>query len=74
MEDLQYKELCSLAIAIYNRRYKTQNPTFELCPDSLGVITQIDNMVAGILIELEQLSCAVKPDPIVRFGRKGIDE
>lgn len=50
---VEYREACVLAMAIYKRRYMTQSPQFGLCPDTVGVITQIDNMVAGLFSDIE---------------------
>ena len=51
-----YRESSSYALSIYNNYYK-QRPdavTFELCDTSAGVVTQIDNMVTGVIAELEK--------------------
>jgi hypothetical protein len=38
----------SLAIAIWCKHYKEQSPDWKPLPDLMGVLTQIDNMIAGI--------------------------
>jgi hypothetical protein len=51
-----YRESSTYALSIYNNYYK-QRPdavTFELCDTSAGVVTQIDNMVTGVITELEK--------------------
>ena len=45
----------TLAMSIYNKSYKDDSPNFELCDTPAGVLTQIDNMVAGLYQELEQV-------------------
>lgn len=64
---VEYREACALAMAIYKRRYMTQSPKFELCPDAVGVITQIDNMVAGLFSDLEAVKDAVGGDEPVAW-------
>ena len=38
-----------LAVHIYEARYKRIAPEWEPLDDALGIITQIDNMIVGIL-------------------------
>ena len=38
-----------LALVLWKKHYKKESPNFELCEDVAGVITQIDNMVAGLV-------------------------
>jgi hypothetical protein len=45
----------TLCMSIYSRKYKTTSPNFGLCDSVAGVISQIDNMVAGVLEENEKL-------------------
>lgn len=42
------REARSLAKSLWRRYYREESPTFELCDSAAGIITQIDNMVAGI--------------------------
>jgi len=48
------QEADSLALAIYNRHYKNESPEFKLFASVAGVITQINNMTAGLSEQLEQ--------------------
>lgn len=68
-ETTEYQEACYLAMTIYKRRYKTQSPDFEPCPDTLGVLTQIDNMVAGLFSDLDQAQCWTR----IENGEKSTD-
>jgi len=45
----------SLAMSLYSKHYKKEAPDFGLCDTPSGVITQIDNMVAGLSEENERL-------------------
>ena len=54
------REAESLCMSIYKRKYKTTAPDFGLCDTVADVISQIDNMVAGILAENEALEAEVK--------------
>jgi len=47
-------EADTLCIAIHQRHYKTTAPEFDLCDSVPGVISQIDNMVAGLFSELDR--------------------
>ena len=42
------REASSLAMFLYNSYYKDDSIGFELCDTPAGIITQIDNMVAGM--------------------------
>ena len=44
----------TLARAMWRRWYKEDSPNFELCDSTAGIITQIDNMVAGMKREKEE--------------------
>lgn len=50
----------SLAMAIYRGQYATEAPNFELFNNVTGVISQIDNMYAGLISELESLRAKIK--------------
>lgn len=79
---IEYREACALAMAIYKRRYRTQSPKFELCPDTVGVITQIDNMVAGLFSDIEsaaqherhRIYAALESDPGALWRDQGFQE
>lgn len=42
------REASSLAMNIWKQHYKDVSPNFELCDSVVGILTQIDNMVAGL--------------------------
>lgn len=48
MDERGYIAACNLAKAIHARYYREDAPDFQVWPDTLGVITQIDNMVSGL--------------------------
>ena len=52
------REAESLAMSLWRRHYQDVSPDFELCDTTAGVITQIDNMVAGV-IQNNENQCAV---------------
>lgn len=52
------REAESLAMALWRRHYQETSPDFELCDTTAGVITQIDNMTAGV-IQNNENQCAV---------------
>ena len=54
------REAESLCMSIYRRKYKTTAPDFRLCDSVAGVISQIDNMAAGILEDNERLEAENK--------------
>ena len=45
------REAESLAMALWRKWYKDDSPNFELCDSVAGVITQINNMTAGLVRE-----------------------
>ena len=47
-------EAIHLCMAIYNQHYKQGSPNFELCDSTAGIISQIDNMVAGLSASAEK--------------------
>ena len=49
------REAESLAMSLWRRHYQDVSPDFELCDTTAGVITQIDNMVAGVVQNNEKL-------------------
>ena len=48
MDDDAYRYALTLAQTIYTRWYQADAPNWEPCPDLLGLLTQIDNMVSGL--------------------------
>lgn len=44
-----YREAKSLATFLYSKHYKGEAPQFELCNSTAGILTQIDNMVCGLV-------------------------
>lgn len=48
------KELDNLATVLHRDFYAKELPEFELCDSILGVISQIDNMISGILEDKRQ--------------------
>ena len=52
------REAESLAMSLWRRHYQDASPDFELCDTTAAVISQIDNMVAGVLQNNEN-QCAV---------------
>lgn len=59
------REASSLAVSLYEKHYESQPDSvpFELCDSPAGVITQINNMVAGLS---EQLAESVPKSEIER--------
>ena len=47
------REAESLAMSLWRRHYQDVSPDFELCDTPAGVITQIDNMAAGLQAKVE---------------------
>lgn len=41
-----------MAHALWEQHYKADAPNWQPCPDLIGVLTQIDNMVAGVVRSL----------------------
>lgn len=48
------REAQTLALSLWNKHYKDESPNFQLCYTVAGVITQIDNMVAGVNEQLSE--------------------
>ena len=48
-----YRDALQLATAIWERGYREVAPDWKPLPDLLGVLSQIDNMVAGLLSRAE---------------------
>lgn len=53
MSDQAYKEATDLANFLWKKFYKESAPNWEPLDTTEGVITQIDNMVAGVISDLE---------------------
>lgn len=45
----EFEQTKKVAMSLYNRFYKETAPDFELCDNLFGVLSQIDNMVAGLV-------------------------
>lgn len=43
------REARSLAMSLWRQYYQKESPNFELCDSAAGIITQINNMIAGII-------------------------
>lgn len=61
----EYEYAKELAENIWSKFYKENAPEWEPCPDLLGVLTQIDNMVCGLVrfrpaVQID--SCCEFPD------------
>lgn len=41
--------LADLAMALWRTHYRNDSPNFELLPDAAGILSQIDNMVSGLV-------------------------
>lgn len=48
-----YRDALQLATAIWERAYREVAPDWKPLPDLLGILSQIDNMVAGLLSRAE---------------------
>ena len=48
------REAESLALSLWKRHYKDDAPDWGLCDSVAGVITQIDNMSAGLGVKVEE--------------------
>lgn len=59
--DLAYRSAISLANSMWRRHYRERAPHWKPLPDLVGVISQISNMAAGLLTEIEQLKSALNP-------------
>lgn len=49
IDDLAYEYAKDLATSIWKVHYKGDPPDWEPCEDLMGVLTQIDNMVTGMM-------------------------
>jgi len=63
----EYAHLRELSINIWERFYKIDSPAWEPLNDSLGVITQISNMVCGLerkdkLNHVDSENCWCEPE------------
>ena len=54
------QEASSLAMSIWKSEFSKEAPEFELCDSARGVVTQIDNMFAGIRNQRDELAAQVK--------------
>jgi len=51
MTDLEYEYAKKLAISIWEEKYEKDPPEWKPLDDLLGVLTQIDNMITGLVRE-----------------------
>lgn len=49
------REASSLTMSLWKRHYQDASPEFGLCDSVAGIISQIDNMTAGISNDLKQM-------------------
>lgn len=62
-----YQYAVRLAVALWEKHYKTQAPDWKPLPDLIGVLTQIDNMTTGLTILNKTLEeCAKLCDSLRR--------
>jgi len=47
--DEAMREATGIALFLHNKHYKSESPNFELCDSPAGILTQIDNMVCGLV-------------------------
>lgn len=52
-EEFDYAK--ELAVTIWEKYFKTNNPEWKPCDDLMGVLTQIDNMSHGLLNDVDIL-------------------
>lgn len=45
------REATDLALFLHKKHYKNESPEFDLCDSPAGILTQIDNMVCGLVKE-----------------------
>lgn len=50
-----HREATTLAMALWKRHYRAESPNFGLCDSVAGIISQIDNMTAGMSNDLATL-------------------
>jgi len=49
VDNKEYNYAKELASAIWREKYKDESPDWEPLPDLMGVLSQIDNMIAGMI-------------------------
>lgn len=52
-----YREAGELATSLWEKYYKDDAPHWELLTDTLGILTQIDNMTCGLTRKSQWISC-----------------
>lgn len=61
--DLAYRSALSLAKALWRRHYQKESPAWKpLEGDLVGLISQIDNMAAGLSNRLDAMKATVQPN------------
>ncbi|MEN6379137.1 MAG: hypothetical protein ABFD15_06120, partial [Methanofastidiosum sp.] len=46
--EIAHREAKTLALSLYEQHYQKENPTWQIQNDTVGIILQISNMVAGM--------------------------
>ena len=54
------REASGLAMSIWRSEFRNESPEFELCDSPTGVVTQIDNMFAGIRQQRDALAARIQ--------------
>lgn len=54
------REASGLAMSIWRSEFRNESPEFDLCDSPAGVITQIDNMFAGVRQQRDALAAQVE--------------
>jgi hypothetical protein len=60
-----YLEASTYAISLFNAHYKNKADAvpIELCDTTRGVVTQIDNMVTGVMLDMAEEITELKKEP-----------
>lgn len=66
-DELAYIAACNLAKAIHAQHYREDSPHWRVLPDIRGVISQIDNMVAGMTRRQAQQEAGKDAEPLNRY-------
>lgn len=56
----EYAYACNLAVTIWQKRFKQEMPEWKPCDDLIGVLTQIDNMVADLVVPQDVRNAALE--------------
>jgi hypothetical protein len=63
----EYEYVKQIAVHLWTRYYKAESPQWEPLPELTGVLTQIDNMIAGLNREALEAKVSLKADYIKRL-------